>query len=612
MTTPGTFTTRPELKGTFGMAASTHWLASAAAMGILERGGNAFDAAAAGGFVLQVVEPHLNGPGGEVPILVYDRRVGSIQSICGQGVSPEAATARLLCDMGLDRVPGTGLLPACVPGSFGAWLFMLRDHGTMSVADVLAPAIHYAEHGYPLVPPIVNALQVVEALFRNEWPSSAEIYFPRPGVPKPGDLFRNPAIARTYRRVIAEAEAGGGDRERQIEAARRAWYEGFVAEAIDTFYRTAELMDSSGDRHRGLLTGDDMAHWQASVEAPATYDYHGYTVAKCGPWSQGPLLLQQLALLRDLPLGEMPAEGPDFVHAVVEAAKLAFADREAWYGDREGFDVPLEALLSERYNAERRRLIGDRASVEFRPGRPDGRTPKLPNYRIADESSLNINAILGVGEPTVAEAGGPVTDATGALRGDTCHIDVIDRWGNMVAATPSGGWFQSSPVVPGLGFSLSTRAQMFWLDEDLPSTLMPGRRPRTTLTPSMALKDGKPYLAWGTPGGDQQDQWSLIFFLRHVHHGLNLQEAIDAPSFHSEHCPSSFWPREAKPNVLVLEGRFPQQTVEALKASGHEVTVGKDWSEGRLAACSREDHGGTLYLRAGANPRGMQGYAAGR
>ena len=611
MTHPGMFTTRPELKGTFGMAASTHWLASAAAMGILERGGNAFDAAAAGGFVLQVVEPHLNGPGGEVPILIHSENSGGIDVICGQGVAPQAATLKRFRDLGLELVPGTGLLPAVVPGAFGAWLLMLRDHGTMPLADILAPAIHYAEDGYPLVGRIVNAMSTVQNLFRSEWPSSAEIYC-RGSLPQPGDLFRNPALAGTYRRVLREAEAAGADRERQIEAARRAWYEGFVAEAVDAFYRTAELLDTSGERHGGLLTGEDMAQWRATKEAPATYDYHGYTVAKCGPWSQGPLMLQQLALLRDIPLSEMKTDGPDFVHSVVEAAKLAFADRESWYGDAKGHDAPLATLLSDAYNEHRRAQIGDSASTEFRPGSPNGRNPNLPEYRIADENSLDINSMLGAGEPTVARDGEPKTDRTGAMRGDTCHIAIIDRWGNMVAATPSGGWFQSSPVVPGLGFSISTRGQMFWLQEGLPSTLAPGRRPRTTLTPSMALRDGKPYLAWGTPGGDQQDQWSLIFFLRHVHHGLNLQESIDAPSFHSEHCPSSFWPREAKPNRLVLEGQFPAATVAELKARGHDVVVGELWSEGRLSACSREDHDGSLYLRAGANPRGMQGYAVGR
>ena len=336
-----------------------------------------------------------------------------------------------------------------------------------------------------------------------------------------------------------------------------------------------------------------------------TLDYHGHTIAKCGPWSQGPVLLQQLALLRGLPLAEMDPNGPEFVHAVVEAAKLAFADREAWYGDPDFVDVPLEVLLSEGYNAARRRLIGGDASLDLRPGSVNGRVPRPPPYRVAAPGSLGVAAMLGVG-------GEPPTDGRGTLRGDTCHIDVVDRFGNMVAATPSGGWFQSSPVVPGLGFGLSTRAQMFWLDAGLPNAIAPNKRPRTTLTPSMALKDGRPWLAWGTPGGDQQDQWSLVFFLRCLHHKLNLQEAIDAPGFHAEHWPSSFWPREARPNALVVEGRMPQATIEGLKRRGHAVEVGADWSEGRLSACAQEDHHGRRCLSAAANPRGMQGYAAGR
>jgi gamma-glutamyltranspeptidase/glutathione hydrolase len=612
MTAPGMFTTRPEIRGTFGVAASTHWLASATAMGILERGGNAFDAAAAGAFVLQVVEPHLNGPGGEVPILVYDQRRREIEVICGQGVAPMAATPARLRELGLDLVPGTGLLPACVPGAFGAWLLLLQDHGTMTLGEVLAPAIGYALNGFPLVTQITNALRAVESLFRDDWPSSAEVWLSSPGLPAPGDLFRNPALAATYRRVIAEAEAAGSGRERQLESARLAWYEGFVAEAIDRFYGSAELKDSSGERHGGLLRGQDMARWRAHVEAPATYDYHGCTVAKCGPWSQGPLLLQQLALLEDAPLSDMAADGPDFVHLVAEATKLAFADREAWYGDADGANVPLETLLSPPYNAERRGLIGKTASAELRPGRPDGRTPRLPSYGVAEAGGININAILGVGEPTVARAGEPVTERTGAMRGDTCHIDVIDRWGNMISATPSGGWLQSSPTIPELGFCLGTRAQMFWLEEGLPASLVPGKRPRSTLSPSMALKDGKPTLAWGTPGGDQQDQWSTLFFLRHVHHGQNLQEAIDAPSFHIEHFPSSFYPRQSKPGFVQVEGQMPAKTVEELRRRGHEVSVGEPWSEGRLSACEVERTRDGDILKAGANARGMQGYAVGR
>jgi gamma-glutamyltranspeptidase/glutathione hydrolase len=607
------FTTRPEIRGTFGVVASTHWLASATGMGVLERGGNAFDAAAAAAFVLQVVEPHLNGPAGEVPILLWDTRRGAVEVICGQGVSPAGATIAHFKSLGLDLIPGTGLLAPCVPGAFDAWMRLLLEHGTMTLADILAPALGYASRGYPLVPRISAAIATVRHLFETEWPSSAALYLPGGNVPKPGRLFRNPTLAATYQRLLGEAEAAGADRDEQIAAARRVWSSGFVAEAVDRFCRTHEVMDSSGRRHRGILTGDDMARWQATVDTPLTYDYHGYAMCKCGPWTQGPVLLQQLALLDGIDLGAMDPTGPDFVHTVVESAKLAFADREAWYGDPDFVDVPMADLLSRDYAGQRRALIGKRASLELRPGMPGGRQPKL--Y----QGPAGSGAAPGTGEPTVAQAGtGEPTagelkiDARGMTVGDTCHIDVIDRWGNMISATPSGGWLHSSPAIPELGFALGTRAQMFWLEEGLPLSLAPGRRPRSSLSPSFALRAGEPYMPFGTPGGDQQDQWSLLLFLHHIHHGMNLQEAIDCPAFHTEHMPSSFWPRAAKPGLVALEGRFPTTTVEALRKRGHQVQVGEDWSEGRLSACAAEQTPEGIVLKAGANPRGMQGYAVGR
>ncbi len=600
------FTTRPELRGTFGVVASTHWLASAVGMSMLERGGNAFDAAVATAFTLQIVEPHLNGPGGEVPMLLWSKKKGRVEAVCGQGVTPAGATVAYYRGLGLDLVPGTGLLATTVPGAFGAWLKVLRDYGTLKLADVLAPAIAYAGSGYPLVARIPAAIETVKDFFRQEWPSSAAIYLPGGDVPKTGRLFRNPTIAATYQRVVREAEAAGGDRDAQIEAARNAWYAGFVAEAIDKFCRGEAVMDNSGRRHRGLLSGEDMASWRPTIEAPLTYDYHGYTVAKCGPWTQGPIFLQQLALLRDLDLDGMDTLGGRFVHTVTEAAKLAFADREAWYADPNFIDVPMTSLLGDAYNAERRKLIGESASFELRPGSPDGRKPRLA--QLVQTSAAG----PGIGEPTMSRDGEALVLANGETRGDTCHVDVIDRWGNMISATPSGGWLQSSPVIPELGFQLNTRGQMFWLEEGLPTSMAPRRRPRTTLSPSFALKDGEPYMAFGTPGGDQQDQWSTIFFLRHVHHGMNLQEAIDAPAWHTEHMPSSFYPRQAKPGYLGLEGRFPATTVDELRRRGHDVQVGEDWSEGRLSACAVERTPEGTVLKAAANPRGMQGYAIAR
>jgi gamma-glutamyltranspeptidase / glutathione hydrolase len=593
---PNPFTTRPEIEGTFGVVASTHWIATAVGMAALEKGGNAFDAAVATAFTLQVVEPHLNGPGGDVPVIVYDTRRGKPEVICGQGPAPAGATISYYHNQGLDLVPGTGLLAACVPGTFETWMLLLRDYGTASLREVLAPAIGYAQNGHPLVERANATIASVAQLFRDHWPTSAAVYLPNNSVPSTGALFANRALAATYLRILSEAERAGGDRVVQIEAARKSWSQGFVAEAIDRFCRTQDVFDSSGRSHRGVLTGDDMARWTPRVEAPLTYDYGRYTVCKTGPWGQGPVMLQQLALLKGFDLDGLEPAGADFIHLQVECAKLAYADREEFYGDPEFVEVPMTRLLSDDYNAERRKLVDRAASLRLRPGSIPGFGGKPSAPR---QQPTGFAAVAGAGEPTVAELTGV---------GDTVHFDIIDQAGNMVSATPSGGWLQSSPAIPELGFPLGTRAQMFWLEEGHPAALAPGKRPRTTLTPTLVLRDGEPYLGFGTPGGDQQDQWITQFFLRHVHAGLNLQEAIDAPAWHSEHFPSSFWPRAARPGVLVLEGRIVKDVAAELKRRGHIVEVGADWSEGRLTAASREGR----KRRAAANPRGMQGYAAGR
>jgi gamma-glutamyltranspeptidase/glutathione hydrolase len=584
------FTTRPELQGTVGMVSSTHWLASAAGMALLEAGGNAFDAAVAAGFTLQVVEPHLNGPGGDVP-LIFAGPGHEPTVLCGQGTAPAGATIAHYRGLGMELIPGSGLLAAVVPGSTAAWLTLLRDHGTATLRQVFDAAIHYAQQGIPVLPQIAGTINRVADLFRAEWPSSAELYLGG------GDWLRNPAWAATLQRLLDEAEAASSNREAQIEHALASWQSGFVAAEIDAFARTP-LWDSSGERHAGVLTADDMATWQPTYEQPSTLDFRGLTVCKTGAWGQGPVLLQQLALLDGFDLQPGTAE---FVHTVVECAKLAFADREAWYGD--AADVPLETLLSAAYATERRRLVGDVADGGLRPGNPDGRTPILPDALAGAAARADSPAEY---DPTTSE---PTVSRTGESKGDTCHVSVADRFGNLVAATPSGGWLHSSPVIPSLGFPLGSRLQMAWLQEGLPNSLMPGRRPRTTLSPSLATRDGAPVLAFGTPGGDQQDQWQLGFLLNHVIGGLNLQESIDAPAFHSTHFPSSFYPRESYPKQVVVEDRLGADSIDELRQRGHDVVVSSPWSLGRMCAVSRDGEG---HLRAGANARGMQGYAVGR
>ena len=593
------FTTRPELIGTFGVVTTTHWLGSAVGMSVLEKGGNAFDAAVSTGFTLQIVEPHLNGPGGDMPAIFKAVSDTTPRVLCGQGPIPQAATIGHFKELGLDLIPGSGLLCAVVPGAFDAWMLLLKDYGTMSLSEVLKPAIEYARNGYPVVPKITETIETVRELFSAEWTESAKLYLPNGQPPQPGSIFKNTILADTYERIVSEAEKTSSNRERQIEAARDIWYRGWVAETIDKFCRYEAVMDVSGRKHSGLLTAEDMASWTSTYDEVASYNYGEYTVCKCGPWSQGPVLLQQLAILDGMEIRSMDPLGADFVHSVIEAAKLSFADREAYYGDPNFVDVPLEILLSKNYNESRRNLISLQASADLLPGLIEGYSNAI-DHALVERGELVSNIGMGVGEPTVAK--------TGATNGDTVHLDIIDRHGNMISCTPSGGWLQSSPLIPELGFCLGNRGQMFWLDEHSPSTLVPGKLPRTTLSPSLALKNEKPYMVFGTPGGDQQDQWSTIMFLHHADHGMNLQEAIDAPSFHSEHFPGSFWPRSRQPKKVVLEDRFPETTIDELIRRGHQIEVGASWSEGRLTGATIDNK----VLRAAANPRGMQGYAAGR
>jgi len=606
-----TFTTRPTLHGTFGMASSTHWIASQSAMRALERGGNAFDAAVTAGFVLHVVEPHLNGPGGEVPAIIATAEHPAPRVLAGQGPAPAAATIAHFTSLGIDLIPGSGPLAAAVPGAVDAWLLLLRDHGTQSLEEVLEPAIGYAGGGHPVGARVSATVASVQELFESDWRSSAELWLHDGRAPETGALFRNPTYAATLQRLVDEGRAASPDREAQIDGARRAWSQGFVADAVDAFSRQT-FRDSSGAAHPGLITGSDMAAYSATWEQPTTLDWHGYSVAKTQPWGQGPALLQTMSILDALadPAALDPSTAAG-IHPIAEALKLAYADREAWYGD--GADVPMTTMLSPEYAAERTRLVGERASGEVRPGSPDGRDPRIAAYLLDRAKQAGAPADPTTGEPTVearGTVGEPPVQANGVTRGDTCHVDVVDRWGNMISATPSGGWLQSSPTIPELGFPLGSRMQMFWLEEGLVSSLEPGRRPRTTLTPTLVHRDGEPVLACGSPGGDQQDQWQLLFLLRHLIGGQSLQEAIDAPMWHTTSFPGSFYPRDVEPNVLVIEDRLDEDVLATLAAKGHEVRLSGAWSLGRMCAVSRDPSTGIL--AAGANPRGMQGYACGR
>ncbi|WP_407316968.1 gamma-glutamyltransferase [Isoptericola halotolerans] len=605
-TPPDPHRTRPDLQGTFGMAATTHWLATASAQSVLERGGNAFDAATAAAFVLHVVEPHLNGPGGDMTGVLATSD-GATKVLSGQGPAPAGATVAHYRDTeGLDLVPGSGALAAAVPGAVDAWLLLLRDHGTWPLRDVLAYAVGHARDGHPVLGAVVTTIERVAGLFSQHWPTSSARWLPDGRVPRAGEIVTNPDYAVVLDR-LADAADGAPDREAGVDAARTAWRE-IVGPAVEAFVATPHR-HADGRDHAGVLTADDVGRFRAGYEAPATVGFRGHTVVKTGAWGQGPVLLQALRILDGFDGSDSDRLDPSTergAHTVLEVLKLALADRDTWYGDA---DVPLEHLLSEGYAAERRALVGERASHEVRPGVVPGRAaPSLPPLRTAAAAASGIS---GAGAASSQGAGEPTVRTNGSTRGDTCHLDVVDRWGNMISATPSGGWLQSSPTVPELGFCLGTRLQMTWLDETSPSRLVPGARPRTTLSPTLVLDtDGAPVLACGTPGGDQQDQWQVPFLLRVLVGGYTPQQAIDAPTLHTTSMVDSFWPRTWTPGGAVVESRLGPDVLAGLAARGHVLTEAGPWSLGRISAVTRDP--ATGLLGAAANSRGTQGYAAGR
>ena len=576
------FTTRPVFMGRHGVVTAGHYLATAAGFRMFEKGGNAIDAGVAAGLALNVLEPQSNGIGGEVPILIYCARQKRVYAINGQGYAPKAATIAWFRSRGIEIIPGDGFLPATVPGAFGAWTTALQQFGRLQLKEVLEPTIELTGEGFPVYPGLHRSIVGLQEKFENEWPTSARIYLPNGRPPEVGEILVNTDWAETFKATVdAEIRNSHFGREAAIAAARDEFYKGPIAEKIVAYQRDTKVRDASGQRNAGLLTEADFHDYRTKVEAAVTFNYRGYDVHKCNTWCQGPVFLQQLALLEGYDLAALGHNSVDYIHTVVEASKLAFADREQYYGDPDFVDVPLDRLLSKEYAAARRALIdAQSASLELRPG---GAAASALTHEEAD--------------PKV-------------YTGDTTHADAVDHEGNLFAATPSGGWIPSSPVIEGLGFPLGTRGQMFYLEAEHANALAPRKRPRTTLTPSLATKDGEPFMAFGTPGGDSQDQWTLQFFLNAIDFGMNLQEAIDAPNFHTNHFPNSFYPHNAKPGSLTLEARISENVREALAERGHKVALGGEWSHGKVLAITFDPQSGLI--AAGASPRGQIGYAMGR
>ncbi|RMF88715.1 MAG: gamma-glutamyltransferase family protein, partial [Nitrospinota bacterium] len=562
------------IMGTRGMVATEHYLSAVAGLQMLQQSGNAVDAAVAAIFAEGVLNPHMHTIGGEVPMLIYQANTQQVWAINGNTVAPQRATIEWFTSHHYTLIPGEGLLAAGVPAALDALLTALDRFGTMRLAQVLQPALTLAEEGFPMHPGLRGpgdylpfSIWHLRRKFQEAWPTSARVYLPQGRLPEVGEIFRNPDLARLFSRLIqAEQQAEGEGRSAGLQAARDLFYRGAIARQIADFVQ----------RNGGLLDLEDLAAFETRVEPPVSIDYRGYTVFKCGPWSQGPVFLQQLRLLEGYDLQSLGHNSAAYIHLVTEAAKLAFADREAYYGDPAFVHVPLPELLSPEYARLRRTLIDpDQASLELRPGDP--------------------------------VRGRPLREGTENLTGrswqrGTVHVAVVDQERNLVAATPSGAWLAGSPVVEGLGFPLGNRIQVFYLEPNHPNALAPRKQPRTTLTPSLVLRDGKPFLAFGTMGLDQQDQWTLQFFLNMVDFGMSLQEAIEAPKFSSQHFPSSVYPHTANPGLLRVEARIPYEVRRALQARGHQVSLQPDWIEGYIVGVQVDAERGVVY--GGADPRG--------
>jgi gamma-glutamyltranspeptidase/glutathione hydrolase len=579
---------RPVIMGTRGVVVSGHHQASGVGLDILQQGGNAIDAGVATVFAQAVLEFDRFGIGGEVPILIHLAGEKRVVAINGQGFAPRAATLEWFQERGIEYIAGDGFLPATVPAVVESLILALDRFGTKSLGEVLATAIDLADNGFPMYPAFRANIVQYEPRFRTEWPTSAKVFLPKGEIPAIGDIFVQKDLARTLQRLAAAAAVAlrnGASRSDGLKAARDLFYDGEMTREIVRFQREFQSSDATGFVSNGLLSEEDFASYHARVEEPAKTTYRGIDVYKAGFWSQGPVLLQALNILEGYDLRTLGHNSAAYIHLLSEAMKLAFADREWYYADPDFVGVPEQGLLSKDYAVERRKLIDlDAASLELRPGNP------YP-YHPAPIARREI----------------PETVAFRPDHPGTTGTRIADAEGNVFSATPSGGWYHTSPIIEGLGFVLGTRGQSFWLDPERANRIEPHKRPRTTLTPSLAVKDGKPFLAWGTPGGDVQDQVNLQVFLNIVEFGMDVQQAVDAPLFQIFDFPPSFYPRDASPGLMRVESRIPADVGDELQKLGYQISPAGDWAIGDGTAVMVDAERGVLF--GAASPRRDKSYA---
>ncbi|HEX4637258.1 MAG TPA: gamma-glutamyltransferase family protein [Rhizomicrobium sp.] len=561
----------PRIFGRRGAVAAEHYSATLAGIEILRQGGNAVDAACAAALVEGVVNPHMHTIGGELPILICAPGSARVVCINGNMMAPGKATPQGFRALGHSAIPAEGVLAAGVPGTLGAVVEALSGFGRLRFADVSARAIDLARNGFPAHSGLIRMHKSGIADNFDKflgWQGTAAIYLPGGKIPKEGELIRNPALADMFEHLVKAEISQPGDREAGLRAVFDAFYKGDIAAEIVRFVR----------EKGGLLERSDFEHFQIPIENSAHVRFGDAEIHKCGPWNQGPALLQSLTILQNFDLRALGHNTAEYVHIVLEAIKLAFADREQYYGDPEQVSVPLEALLSKNYGALRAELIGRTANAEIRPGDPSRHA-----------------ALLAASE----RLGGAAWGA------GTVHVDAMDAEGFTAAFTPSGGWIRSSEVIPALGFPLSMRLSNCYLEPaHHPNVVAPYKRPRTTISPSLAMKDGKPWMAFGSMGGDQQDQWQLQFLLNRMVFGMSLQEAIEAPKFSSEHFPGFFAPHDFFLNRVRIEPGVGTSVFEELRDRGHELDIAPGWSEGFLCAAERNLESGVL--EAGCDPRGTK------